>query len=72
MRELVKDLCDFSGNSQGSWSETNSAGQQVYAVCPEPEVIYYDSLYGLFAGTAFSGTYRLNAAGGTWNETGHN
>ena len=59
----------YSGNSEGSWSETNSAGQQVYAVGPETEVIYYDSVYGLFVGTAVSGTYHLNADGGTWNET---
>jgi hypothetical protein len=59
----------YSGNSQGSWSETNSAGQQVYAVGPETEVIYYDGGYGLFVGTAVSGTYHLNADGGTWNET---
>ncbi len=58
-----------SGNSEGSWSETNSAGQQVYAVGPETEVIYYDSAYGVFVGTTVSGTYRLNADGGTWNET---
>jgi hypothetical protein len=59
----------YSGNSQGSWSETNSAGQQVYAVGPETEVINYDSVYGLFVGTTVSGTYHLNADGGTWNET---
>ena len=59
----------YSGNSQGSWSETDSAGQQVYAVGPETEVIYYDGGYGLFVGTTVSGTYHLNADGGTWNET---
>lgn len=59
----------YSGNSQGSWSQTDSAGQQVYAVGPKTEIIYYDSVYGLFVGTAVSGTYHLNTDGGTWNET---
>ncbi len=60
----------YSGNSEGPWSETSSgSGSSVYAVGPETEVIYYDSAYGLFVGTAVSGTYHLNADGGTWNET---
>jgi len=60
----------YSGNSEGSWSETSSgSGSQVYAVGPETEVIYYDSVYGLFVGTSVSGTYHLNADGGAWNET---
>ncbi|MFI5449111.1 MAG: hypothetical protein ACHQ03_05010 [Candidatus Bathyarchaeia archaeon] len=59
----------YSGNSQGSWSETNSAGQQVYAVGPETEIINYDSVDGLFVGTAVSGTYHLSADEGAWNET---
>jgi len=60
----------YSGNSEGSWSETSSgSGLPVYAVGPETEVIYYDSVYALFVGTSVSGTYHLNADGGAWNET---